>query len=366
MTIKSFACKSILMVLIFVVLISSVSCGGGDKKEVVAEQTTVSTTIMPTSAPTETEPAIATPTPVPSPAAQNTNAFVLPIAGTRPIAVMIDNEGTKSMPQGSLDQAQIIYEIIVEGGETRLMPLFWGAEPDMIGSVRSSRHYFLDYAMENDAIYVHFGWSYIAERDIKKLKINNINGVANGGEIFWDLTKDKKNWQDSYTSMKNIMDYVKRVKYRTTTDKKQVLSYNEAAVEPAAGTNAEKVTIKYSSAYTCGFDYDKETKMYLRTRKGKPQIERTTQKQLTAENILIQFVKNHTIQGDKEGRQEVYTVGSGTGYYITKGKAIKIKWSKSDRSSPTRYVDEAGNPIKMNPGQTWIQITPANGKVTIQ
>ena len=76
----------------------------------------------------------------------------------RPIAVMIDNH-KGAMPQAGLNDAYMVYEIIVEGGETRLMALFKGANLDKIGPVRSSRHYFLDYALENDAIYVHFGWS---------------------------------------------------------------------------------------------------------------------------------------------------------------------------------------------------------------
>ena len=53
--------------------------------------------------------------------------------GARPIAVMIDNQGSKVLPQGGLDKAQIVYEVIVEGGLTRLMPVFWGTEPEMIG-----------------------------------------------------------------------------------------------------------------------------------------------------------------------------------------------------------------------------------------
>ncbi len=357
---KLTAGKLVFLGSMLLLLLSLISCGGGGgDKEVLLEETPAQTT-----SPAVTPSPVPTPSPTPLPDAAA--SFKLPVEGLRPIAVMIDNEGTKSMPQGGLNQAQLIYEIIVEGGETRLMPVFWGVEPAMIGSVRSSRHYFLDYSMENDAIYVHYGWSYIAERDIKKLKINNINGVANGGEIFWDLTNDKKNWQDSYTSMQKIQDYVKRVKYRTTTDKKPVFSYNQSVVEPVSGEKAEKISIRYSSSYTCGFEYDSQSKTYLRLRKGKPQIERTTGAQLAAENIIIQFVKNNTIKGDTAGRQEVYTIGSGSGYFITQGKVIKIKWSKSDRSAPTKYLDESGNAIKLNPGQTWVQVTPATGKVTME
>jgi hypothetical protein len=294
------------------------------------------------------------------------NSFEFPTEGVRPYAVMIDNEGTKSLPQGGLNKAQVIYEIIVEGGETRLMPVYWGTLPELIGPVRSSRHYFLDYAMEHDAVYIHFGWSPMAMNDISKLKINNINGVGYGGEIFWDLTDDKYNWQDSYTSEEKIKGFMSKVKYRTGTEKKPIFVYNKSDVEFSDGQKAEKINLRYSHTYTAGFTYDVDTKTYKRFRKGQPHMERSTGKQLEAKNILIQYVKNNTIKGDTEGRQELHTVGSGEGWLISVGKAIKIKWSKDARMSPTMYKNESGKVIKLNPGQTWVQIVPMFGEVTFE
>lgn len=290
----------------------------------------------------------------------------LPVEGVRPFAVMIDNEGTRSLPQGGLELAQVIYEIIVEGGETRLMPLFWDANPSMIGPVRSSRHYFLDYMMEHDAIYVHFGWSPMAEKDISVFKINNINGVANGGEIFWDLTKDRNNWQDSYTSMERIKEYTRKVKYRTETERKPVFRYNKTVEEIPGGHKAEKITLKYSSGYSCGYEYDPVSKTYKRFRKGVPQTERVSGMQLEVRNIIIQHVRNFTIKGDDAGRQEVNTVGTGNGWYVSCGKAIKIKWSKDSRTDSTKYTDETGNGIFLNPGQTWVQVLPVTGKAEFE
>jgi Protein of unknown function (DUF3048). len=350
--------KIIPAILVILITFSCISCNGQSKaSNATLEQTTIGSTTVEV-----TSPAIATPSPVPDIAGK----FKLPEEGMRPYAVMIDNQGKKVLPQGGLDLAQVIYEVVVEGGETRLMPVFWGVDPTMIGPVRSSRHYFLDYAMEHDAIYVHFGWSPQAQKDISALKINNINGVTSGGVIFWDLTKDKGNWQDSYTSMENILNYVKKVKYRTTTEKKLVFSYNQSFLEPSNGQKAEKISIKYTSSVTCTYEYDSTSMCYKRLRNGVPHMERVSGEQLRASNILIQYTPNSTIKGDDKGRQEVTTVGSGNGYYITKGKAIKIKWSKQARSSKTEYIDEAGNPILLNPGQTWIQIMPVTAKVTIE
>lgn len=294
------------------------------------------------------------------------DGFVPYVEGTRPFAVMIDNEGSKVLPQGGLQMAQLVYEIIVEGGESRLMPVFWGVNPEMIGPVRSSRHYFLDYAMEHDAIYVHFGWSPMAQRDIGNLKINNINGVGYGGEIFWDLTKDRNNWQDSYTSMDRIQKFVQKAKYRTETKAEPVFAYHETDRDLPAGLRAHSVEIKYSPTNNSGFEYDEDREVYKRFRKGKPHMERLTGEQIVTENIIIQFTENWTLKGDTQGRQDVKTVSSGKGYYISRGRAIEIKWAKTARSSPTVYTDERGEAIRLNPGPTWIQLAPSGGKVTVE
>ena len=134
----------------------------------------------------------------------------------RPIAVMIDNH-SGAWPQAGLQDAYMVYEIVVEGGETRLMALFKGTNPEKIGPVRSARHYFIDYAMENDAIYTHFGQSPQAESDIKKYSINDINGIAEDGTTFWRV-KDKAAPHNAVTSMEKLLASAKNKKYKTTSN----------------------------------------------------------------------------------------------------------------------------------------------------
>jgi hypothetical protein len=75
---------------------------------------------------------------------------------------------------------------------------------------------------------------------------------------------------------------------------------------------------------------------------------------------------NDYIKDDTKGRQEMATTGSGKGYFVTCGRAVKMTWTKKDKSSQTQYKDESGNPIKLNRGQTWIQVMPLTSKVTIE
>ncbi|HEX2947668.1 MAG TPA: DUF3048 domain-containing protein [Clostridia bacterium] len=291
--------------------------------------------------------------------------YSLPMTGVRPVAVMVDNQGSRVLPQGGLDKAQIVYEVIVEGGLTRLMPVFWGTMPEMIGPVRSARDYFLDYVLEYDAIYVHVGGSPQAVADIRRLGTNDIDGMHVGKDVIWDLTKDRGNWQDSYTSMTKLLEYAETRKYKTTTGVKFPFSYNETDVIPTGGQAAVKLTFKYPSM-TSGYEYDSAAGTYKRIRQGVAHMERVSGKQLEAKNIIVQYVRNYDIKDDTKGRQEMGTVGSGKGWFITCGKAVELTWSKKDEASQTQYKDGAGNPIALNRGQTWIQMMPLTGKVTIE
>jgi hypothetical protein len=305
-----------------------------------------------------------TPTPVENKTAAN---FVFPKEGVRPIAVMIDNETDKVLPQGGIGIAQIVYEILVEYGDTRYMALFWNNLPELIGPVRSSRHYFLDYAMEYDAIYTHIGWSDYAYRDLKEFQIDNIDGVSGeADDVFWDLTRDRSNYHDSYTSPERLNGYLTKSQYRMETEQALPFTYNTEDKDLNSTQSAKEVFIKYSTNSNGGFYYDSNEKNYKRTRLGEFQIDRNTNETIRAKNIIILYVENKDIPMDKYGRQDVVTAGTGKGYYITNGLEEEITWSKSSRNTQTEYLDSKGEKIVLNPGQTWIQIVPLDAPVRIR
>ena len=282
----------------------------------------------------------------------------------RPIAVMIDNN-VNAQPQAGLNDAYMVYEIIVEGGESRIMALFKGANLDKIGPVRSSRHYFLDYALENDAIYVHYGWSPQAQSDISSLGVNNINGISETTKEFWRV-KDKKAPHNVVTTTEKIKEIATRKGYRLTSSKESVLNYTTDEVNLENGQVAEDITIPYSTSNKVEWTYNSETKRYVRHSKGKVQKDWKTGEEITAKNIIIEFIANSTLNdGENKGRQTMNTVGKKQGYYITNGKAIKITCEKTTRSAQTMYKDEQGNEINVNDGNTFVQICPINAKVTI-
>ena len=284
----------------------------------------------------------------------------------RPIAIMIDNH-SGAWPQANLNQAYIVYEIVVEGGETRLMALFKGKDLEKIGPVRSSRHYFLDYALENDAIYVHYGWSPQAQNDISKLNVNNINGISESSSSFWRV-KDKKAPHNVLTSTEKILKIAERKKYSTTSKKESVLNYvaDEFELTNEDAITATEVTIPHSTLQTVKYKYNPETKTYTRYARGKLQKDYVTGDPITTKNIIITFCNNYTLtDSENKGRQGLNNIGKFDGYYITNGKAIKIKCSKTSREEQTVYKDLQGNEINVNDGNTFINICPTDAKVKI-
>lgn len=283
----------------------------------------------------------------------------------RPIAVMIDNH-KGAWPQAGLNKTYLVYEIIVEGGETRLMALFKGQDVDTIGPVRSSRHYFLDYAMENDAIYAHYGWSPKAKNDISSLGINNINGIYYGKPTFWRISA-KKAPHNAMTSTKTILDAAKKKGYKTTSNATSVLKYASEEVELTDGKVAKEVKIPHSYMQSVTYKYDAKTGRYTRYARGVLQKDYTTGKSITTKNIIIMFANNSQLQdGTTKDRQNLHNIGTFDGYYITNGKAIKIKCKKENRRSKTVYTKAStGEVLEVNDGNTWINICPKNAKVQI-
>lgn len=287
---------------------------------------------------------------------------------TRPFAIMINNINEARKVQSSLNKAYIVYEIVVEGGLTRYLALYKDVHEAVIGSVRSARHYFLDYVLENDAIYVHWGWSPQAQSDIRNLKINNINGLTYEGVYFY-RTKNIGAPHNGFTNMELLAKAREKLKYSVETEKENLLKYSAEPVKLntyESVQDADSVNITYSQNTKIKYEYDQESLKYIRFQDGIKQIDHENNDGVLVKNIIIYQIANYGLNdGMNKGRQDINNVDSGTGYYVSEGKAIKINWSKESRSAQTIYTDEKGERLILNDGNTFIQIVPTTGKVEI-
>lgn len=283
-------------------------------------------------------------------------------SNSRNIAVMINNIKTVWGYQSGIQDAYIVYEIITEGGITRLMGIFKDANTTRIGTIRSSRAYYLDYALENDAIYVHIGGSPEALSDIRTLGVNDLDADA----TFRDKSLGLAYEHTAFASMEKINARIKARNFRTTTNKKLLLNYSADEIDLSQYDGvipANKVLISFSKSKNTSFVYDETNKNYKRFQNDIAHKDYVTKEQYTVKNIITYQVSNSTY--DYKGRQTLNNIGSGDGYYITNGYAIPITWEKKSRSEQTIYKFLNGEEITINDGNTHIEIQPNNQTLEI-
>lgn len=289
----------------------------------------------------------------------------------RPVAVMLNNLRA-AQPQLGTALADIIYEVPAEGGITRMLAVYQTLEGvETLGSIRSTRPYYLELALGHDALLVHAGGSPDAYADIRAWNVDNMDGVNGGSdaEIFWRDAARRKTagYEHSMlTSGKNILDYVAAGHFRAEWrgGYVQAFSENNAA---AAGTVAEHITLRFSEYKTGKFDYDAATGQYLMGQYGEKYVDGNTGEQLGITNLLVLNTSISVISGDTAGRLAVKLTGNGKGTYFCEGKSIPIQWSKADRNSQFVYTLESGTPLTLKRGNSYVCIiTPKTSTLSVE
>lgn len=283
-------------------------------------------------------------------------------SNSRPYAVVINNYPGAVKVQSGLNDAYMIYEFPIEGGLTRSLALYKDKTDVKIGTVRSARHNYIDYALENDAIFVHFGWSHEAELQIMQLGINNIDGNYMDPKPFWRENPEGLATEHTvYTNLSKIIDYNNTTKkYRTTTEKEIPLNYVTKTVDLSKNEDAKaanEVVLSYGYSYNVKFIYNAETKKYDRYVNGTDHKDYFSGEQYDTKNIIIVLLDWGVLKGlvDAAGSNylDLYNIGSGKGYYITNGFAIPITWKKDSKESQTKYL-YGDKEIDVSDGNTYI------------
>lgn len=281
----------------------------------------------------------------------------------RPFAVVFNNE-TRALPQSGLMQADIIYEVLAEGATTRIVAIFQSTEAERIGPIRSTRHYFSDFAMNHDAVLIHHGGSPQAYTSIRNLGLDHVDGMRYDGTVFWrdPVRRAERGLENSsYTSTENILAHAEDADIRLDISEEfAMFSFFEEPTTPSGAEASTFISVPFVASNVAEFRFCEDTNLYYKYKFGNPQLDEETGEQLSVTNILVQITTITGIPGDTEGRRNVTLVGSGEGYLITNGSHIPIRWEKESREAPTQWFFEDGSPLTINIGRTWICVTSNN------
>lgn len=291
-------------------------------------------------------------------------AVSMEVGTKRPYAIMINNV-KPALPQSGVGQAEMIYEAQVEGGITRLMAVFQDVEGvEKIGSIRSARHYYIDFANDNEALYVHYGQSKFALQRMENQNITTIHGISGyEAKVFYRST-DRNAPHNVYTTDEMLEKglEVTGLSREYPADYEPRLLFNAEDTPLADGMNAEKVNIPFDSKPY--FTYNTEDGLYYRYQYGEAHIDREDGKQLAFKNIIVQYIEETSISD--EDHQDLVLNGTGKGLYITDGKAMDITWKRANNSDKTRYYDADGRQIYLNPGKIFFELVPDTKSVTVE
>ncbi len=287
------------------------------------------------------------------------------LAQQKAVAVMYSNI-KQAMPQSNISKADIVFESLVEGGITRLCCFFKNqTELEKIGPVRSCRTYYLLFAKEFEANYVHFGYSEYAADYLAQPSFYALDGMA---YCSFYRTADRVAPHNAYTSWNGIMDSVAKKGYDTV--------YPQNFVKPFSFNEEDDKQIQIAGGETCNtfypgypynkpwFEYDESTGEYLRFQFDDAQIDAETGEQLSYKNILVKYVEPDYYEN---GTPNYKVDGTGAGLFITNGKAVQVTWKKdSETSGPTKYYYEDGTEIVLNQGKTYICQVETTQNITVE
>jgi len=273
-----------------------------------------------------------------------------------PVAVIIDNY-EEARPSHGLARANLVIEAPTEAGIPRFLAIYANAEEiKEIGPVRSARPYYLDWAKEFGALFMHVGGSPEALHKIKKYNVFSLNEYYNE----WYYWRDPNRYMphNVFSSSKLISKALEDLKVEDGSDYKS-WDYKPEAEMDQRGENRQEITFNFSARFGDDYEviwlYHKEQNAYARFQDGHMHQDMDG-KSMAAKNIIIQFCTVEIL--DEVGRRRIGTIGEGKALVFRDGKTIEGTWKKADRNSRTLYYDENSDEVEFNAGTSWVEVLP--------
>lgn len=300
------------------------------------------------------------------------------ISNNRPIAIMLNNI-KQALPQYGNSQADVYYEVPEEGGITRIMALYQDVtDVGAIGSIRSTRPYYVRLAVAADSILVHAGGSTAAYNVIKdymyKYGLVDLDYLSKGtrtADIFYRdsgrLASGYASEHTLFTTSDNIQTYLEEHSDEIRLEHKDDYEYVHYFVEdgaPAGGDTAETIDVSFSGYKGTTFTYDSEAGNYKVSEFGSAYVDGTTGSQVSVENVVVIQTKIEALN-DAKNHVAVYLTGTGSGYFACNGKYEKITWVKEKAKYTYQFYDEDGNVVDLGVGKTYVCIVGTERDITV-
>jgi hypothetical protein len=279
------------------------------------------------------------------------------------VVVKIDNVDA-ARPQTGVNQADVVYEELVEGGLTRLAAVFQSQYPATVGPVRSGR--LTDSAIADDLNHPVFAYSGTNGIFLPVLRSQPLTDVDDGNrpDLFW---------RNGAAAPHNLYANVASLAGASKTDTPPhplfaYLASGTAFTGPGI-VPVSRIGINFP-ANAVTWDWNTTLRAWTRDQDGTADVDQAGV-QINAANIVVQFVPYVTsamATGEGAPPAPIPTgelVGSGTAWYLSNGRLVRGSWSRSALTARTVYNDASGSAIHLTPGRTWVELVPVGTVPTL-
>jgi hypothetical protein len=271
------------------------------------------------------------------------------------VTVKIDNTGD-GLPKYAIDQADVVYEEVVEGGLTRLAAIFNSQAPDRVGAVRSVRKTDQSLVTPIGGIFAYSGGAQYAIDSINTAPVVQLDENRAGPTMFRDHTRKPPF---------NLYARVDQIYSRCGKPKPPppLFTYRKTSVA-VGGEPVTSVRVGFLAGLAVAWKWDAASGTWTRSVFSRP--ETASGLPLAPKNVVVMTVPY--VGGDPRhfgiGAEAALT-GEGKLQVFTGGKVITGTWKRPDKAKPAVLLDGAGAEIKLAPGQTWVELPDPTYAITI-
>lgn len=253
-----------------------------------------------------------------------------------------------------LEQADLIYEELVEGGITRCLAVFQSQDAPKVGPVRSLRASDFDLA-------ANLGRPIIAFSGADKLTFEAADLApfvpytpdSTGASDVFHRDRSRKAPHNLFLSTGGV-----RANAVGAGEVEPPFAHTSPGAPAPAGLPVDGVRIRFTESVDVAFTWDDARQEWLRWSNGDPHVDGTNT-QLGVDSVLILDVTYGHPAWDAT-QPELISVGSGAGRLLSKRAATAVLWERATPASPFTLRDTDGAVVGLPPGRTWVALPPGD------
>ena len=283
----------------------------------------------------------------------------------RVVSVKIENSPA-ARPQSGLQQADVVYETVAEGGITRFNAMFHSQVPDPVGPVRSARLSDITIVPQYGALFVFSGASASVNSAVRSAGLENLSQDAGVTAPFF-RSSARSAPHNLYAHLDTVRSVAVRRGLGGEADPTRLMFVTGSSTT-TAGVSALSIDIPFSTANRVLWNYDATADAYLRTNNGRAHTDALTGEQIAARNVVVMWAQ-YVPQGKRDSAgsttYDVTLKGTGKAAVFISGRRLDATW-EADGSAPPTFKAADGTPIKLARGNTWFQVIDSGISITSQ